>query len=298
MLSQDENHLFRILSAANELLPQVSDGVGRQQYPEVSIVGDNNDSVDLRRVSTASEAKGGKFRGDYEMRTMPFPFFDPPMPRPGMSGVSQAFSGNPHDKFSGGVLQNEKNPPFSKENPIDDCWWLVPGNDTKQVNGTQLLQIGEDCFVEIIGNLDVTIEEQESRRIEGDYSVSGGATNTIGNDAGVIFKQFEDGSFFVKNNSGAGVFFSKEGIAMLRDAFNNQIVLGGAGSVSPEGKLTPSVIDSNVVSCEFTADLRLNLNGRSVHIENASDVTIAGKTAATVGARDTDGDSLIDSGWS
>jgi hypothetical protein len=190
-----------------------------------------------------------------------------------MSSVAQAFGGNPHDRFTGGVLVNDQNPPFEKDDPLNDCWWLIPGNNTHQIQGDNLVQIDED------------------------YSLSDGKNLTIENDAGVIFKQFEDGSFFVKNNTGAGVFFSKEGVALLRDAFNNQITLGGTGTVSPEGKLQADTVNPDLACCDLRSDLVLKMNGNDIIVQNAGDVSLNGKTATTVGAIDDDGDRTIGSGW-
>jgi hypothetical protein len=297
MLSENDSDILRILATANELLPAIADLEGRQNHAQIGIVSDNQDPTGLRRFSSASEDKGGRFRGDFEMRALPFPFFDPPVARPGMSSVAQAFGGNPHDRFTGGVLVNDQNPPFEKDDPLNDCWWLIPGNNTHQIQGDNLVQIDENCIVEIGENRDTEIGGEENRRVEEDYSLSDGKNLTIENDAGVIFKQFEDGSFFVKNNTGAGVFFSKEGVALLRDAFNNQITLGGTGTVSSEGKLQADTVNPDLACCDLRSDLVLKMNGNDIIVQNAGDVTLNGKTATTVGAIDDDGDRTIGSGW-
>jgi hypothetical protein len=92
----------------------------------------------------------------------------------------------------------------------------------------------------------------------------------------------------IKNESGASIELHPAGVATVQDAFGNKVILGGASG----GLGLPSDVIFDIQS-----PLRIDLNGQILQIFDASGVTINGQQVATIGAIDTDGDTLTTRGW-
>jgi len=88
-------------------------------------------------------------------------------------------------------------------------------------------------------------------------------------------------SLRLQNDMGAYLELNEAGFAVLGDAFGHRWVLGGStGGNGGSG-----------------SDWEWDANGASINIVNAGEFTVNGKSIASVGARDTDNDTLITRGW-
>lgn len=114
--------------------------------------------------------------------------------------------------------------------------------------------------------------------IEGDlHTVTGGKELHRTEDTHIITGKTE---ITIKNDLGAIVQLTKEGVIKLK-AFNTEIVIGGLSG----GLGYPSDIVLNAGN-----DLRINMGGNVLDINNASDVSINGHSVVVVGSTDSDGD--------
>lgn len=82
-------------------------------------------------------------------------------------------------------------------------------------------------------------------------------------------------SIRLQNDAGAYFELNEAGYVVLGDAFGHRWMLGG-----PSGT-------------EWTWDAA----GASINVINAQDFTIAGKSIATIGAKDSDNDTIVQRGW-
>jgi Type VI secretion system/phage-baseplate injector OB domain len=78
-------------------------------------------------------------------------------------------------------------------------------------------------------------------------------------------------TFTLQNDAGAKIILNEDGHVILEDAFNNRMTLGET--------------------------LTIALPGNTMQVTGASDVTIASKSVATIGAQDSRGDTLVSRGW-
>jgi hypothetical protein len=78
-------------------------------------------------------------------------------------------------------------------------------------------------------------------------------------------------TFTLQNDAGAKVILNEDGHVILEDAFGNRMTLGET--------------------------LTISIPGQVMQVTGASDVTIASKSVATIGAQDTRGDTLVSRGW-
>jgi hypothetical protein len=96
-------------------------------------------------------------------------------------------------------------------------------------------------------------------------------------------------ALILRNDAGASLTLHESGAVVLGDAFGNTLVLGGASG----GLSSPTDFSWQTVS----GNCNWNLGGNQLNIVNASDVTISGKSVATLTALDTGGDALTTRGW-
>jgi hypothetical protein len=221
------------------------------------------------------------------------PATDPPLPRIGDTVLCGFIAGNPHDGVWFGSLTNLRNPPFEQADPIADNSKTIPGDSMTAVMGNcQDLTIGHR-EQETQGNFDAIVAGDENRRTEGDYAQSGAKSLQLINDSGCELLHDADGSLRHIDRLGAGLFAHK-GMMVLLDKFGNRLTLGGRGGVVA-GKI--AALPENRVESHFNTDFVLDLNGHALHIVNASDVTINGKSVIVVNSIDTGGDVNADRGY-
>ena len=195
--------LIEALAAATRAAQTADSQKGRELSTLFSIATNFDDPDGFRRLKTTSESKGGLAEMDWAMRVLPCPYWDPPLPSPGMSLATSAFGGDPHDMSYQGVMVNRVNPPFSKSDPVADDWRWVPG--------VQTLQIGGDRLTEIGGDEDRKVQGDRDDRTEQDHTIRVGKRLKLQNDAGAYIELTESGH------------------VVICDAFDRCITLGGSG---------------------------------------------------------------------
>lgn len=122
----------------------------------------------------------------------------------------------------------------------------------------------------IPGDLKENIEGESKSIIRKDLTITVGETVTI------------------VNSAGASLILTEAGVAIVKDAFGNQVTLGGASG----GLGLPSDVVMSLAST-----MTIDLNSQPLNIIDATSVSINGKQVATVGATDSRGDNLVTKGW-
>lgn len=251
--------IFKYLIAGAKASQLAIDLEGRQMTPTFGVSSNNDDPSQLRRIKTSTESKALLTENDFAVREMPCPYWDAPMPVPGQAIATNYLNGNPHDAYYSGVLVNAKNPPFPKNDPVNDDWRFIPGTKILQINGDKLNETKGTEANSIGKSLEVSVGESEQRRIEQDLVINCGKSITLQNDAG------------------ASITLLETGAVVLSDAWGKKLILSGGNGGS--------------------GAIQWDLNGNSLNIINAQDVTIANKSIATINARDTRGDRIVERGW-
>ncbi len=145
--------LFDILTTSDRANKIALDMQGKSMSPEFGQVTDPfTDPAGLRRLKASPDAKVGSTEGNFLMRVLPCPYWDPPMPQPLASVAMGFFGGNPHDGAYSGIMVNQKNPPFDKLDIQNDDWRLIPGIATLQIGKNSDVEIGHDRSIGIQGN--------------------------------------------------------------------------------------------------------------------------------------------------
>ena len=274
--------IIEAIANATKAAQSTEDQKGRESAALFGAATNNADPVNQRRIKATTEAKGGLSEMDWAMRCLPTPFWDPPLPHPGMSLALDCFSGDTHDAQYAGVMVNRVNPPFEKADPVNDDWRLIPGIQTLQVVGDRNTEIGGDESRAIEGGLTTTVGKDDSLTVKGDLTaaIDGDRSETTKGDGSERTDKtlvIEGGqSVTIKNDAGASLTLSTAGFIVLSDAFGHSITLsGGIGGTG----------------------VAWNLGGDSLNLVNVGDVTIDGRSVAVVGARDDEGDALVNRGY-
>lgn len=146
-----DSTLLTALAGLSRLNALAGDLEGRKDSAQFATATDLSDPVELRRVRTTTADKGALTSHDYAMRSLPCPYWDPPLPQIGMALTLQNFDGNPHDQVYDGVMVNATNPPFAKADPANDDWRRVPGEST--------LEVGRGMTTTVVNSWKVTVGE-------------------------------------------------------------------------------------------------------------------------------------------
>ena len=250
--------ILEALVQAKKAAAIAQDQVGRQMASLFGAATNNADPEQQRRIKTTTEAKGGLTEMDWAMRVLPTPYWDPPLPTPGMSVPVGCFDGNPHDAQYAGVMVNRVNPPMPKADPVNDDWRRVPGIQTLQIGGDRLTEIVGEETRDIGRSQSITVGQNYSLRADKDGVIDVGDTLTLRNDAG------------------ASLTLTEDGFIVLADAFGHTITL--SGGLNGTG-------------------VRWNLGGDALNIINAGNVTINDRSVIVVGSTDTDNDVNNDRGY-
>lgn len=158
-----------------------------------------------------------------------------------------------------------------------NSWYLNCLNDTnppldkddpvidhrEKTLGKRILDVVKDYVIKVVQNLFIDAE--------GNINIKAGQRVTISNTAG------------------ASITLHEAGVAILSDNLGNKVILGG----STNGLGYPSDIICEIL----TGNIRFNMNGNAVEFLNTGNIAINSKSVATVGALDSDGDTLINRGY-
>jgi len=254
-------------------------GIQRALVTNDGVSGRKRDPQNRRRIKATIPSKGLTETGWLESLNIE-PYSDPPLPRVGSIVFVMFVDGNPHDGIWFGSTINSSNPATDQSDALNDNARATPGDDFRAVNGDEYDLVKGDRDVETEGDLDCLIEGSEFHRCEKSSDTSVGRDLTLGTDSGCELHHSRDGHLYHRDRQGAGLFVAG-GAAVIQDKYGNRLVLGGGGaSISPSGAL--SATESNEVSSLFTTDFIFDLQGNSLHIVNAGNVTINGTAVTTV----------------
>jgi hypothetical protein len=176
-------------------------------------------------------------------------------------------NGDPHKPFFLRTLSNQTNPPDTTQlKPTQDNTTRIPGDDKEIIEGDRFTGI-QGALTQEIGK-DVTITcKGETYRLDAEFGEL--LFTALATGVGTVTVQaadkirFEQGGAYAQMENGQWTFGNADG---MRWTFG-----GGAWN--------------------------WDANGAAIRIANASDVTISGKSVATVGAVDNRGDTLVNRGW-
>lgn len=160
-----DSKLLAALANLDKLAALAGDLEGRKDGTQFATTTDLTDPLELRRVRTTTADKGALASHDYAMRSLPCPYWDPPVPIIGMALTLANFDGNPHDQVYDGVMVNAANPPFAKTDPINDDWRRIPGISTLEVGKAWTVTIGETWRV--TSEEDASLVSEQKMTIEG-----------------------------------------------------------------------------------------------------------------------------------
>ena len=292
-----ENAIFSILAQSQKVNQIGLDLFGRQFGLQFAIVTNCDDPLKLRRIKVTTESKGGLTETDWLMPVKILPYYDPPIPPVGSSVIIGFLDGNPHDGVYLGSTINRTNPQDTDQSdPVADNSQVIPGDSRESIGGffellikgylketvekyveatvEEYVDLKIKSYVEatIDGYLEHTVKQTETRRTDQNLTVSSGQTVVLQNDAG------------------ASLTLTAAGAVVLRDAFSNTLILGGSSGSVP-GATSDFMWNTVSGNCNW------NLGTNSLNIVSAANVTITGKSVATLGAVDSDGDVLLTKGW-
>lgn len=249
------------------LLPQIRELCTRQSQIQEAIVTRNDDPTGMRRVKVTREAQGGQSESDWFPCGRASSFTDEPIPPVGTHCLIALVDGDPHKPFFLRTLSNQTNPPDQGQlQPTKDNTVRIPGDDKEVVMGDRSTtiqgalteEIGADCIITCKG---------ETYHLDSEFGEL--LFTALATGVGTVTVQaadkirFEQGGAYAQMQDGVWTFGSADG---MKWTF-------GGGTWSWDA------------------------GGAAIRIVNASDVSIAGKSVATVGATDDDGDDLVTRGW-
>ncbi len=255
--------ILETLAASMQAAELAKDLVGRVPSLQRAIVTDNKDPANLRRIKVAVSSKGGLLDTDWCFAMRLIAGYDPPIPPIGTTVIMAAIDDDPHNLVYLGPIINQANPQDdAQEDPIADSTLQIPGNQTESIGG--------NVDRTITGNLEQTISGTDDRRVEETLTVSVGQKLRLQNDAGAYVELHEAGAAIVGGIAGG------------------QIVMGG--QTAGLGYPTDFFVQA-------TGPIRIDMQGYDLTIINATNASINGKQIATIGAVDSDGDTLTTRGW-
>lgn len=160
-----DSKILTALANMDKLAALAGDLEGRKDSTQFATATDLSDPMELRRVRTTTADKGALTSHDYAMRSLPCPWWDPPVPSIGMALTLANFDGNPHDQVYDGVMVNAANPPFAKADPLNDDWRRIPGISTLEVGKAWTVTVGEAWTV--TSQQDTTLVSAQKLTIQG-----------------------------------------------------------------------------------------------------------------------------------
>lgn len=249
------------------LLPQIRELCTRQHTLQEAIVTRTDDPTGMRRIRVTREAQGGQSETDWFPCGRSTSVSDEPIPPVGTHCLIGLVNGDPHKPFYLRTLSNQTNPPDTTQlKPTQDNTVKLPGDDRQLIAGDRFIGIDGELSQEV--GKDVTITcKGETLRLDAEFGNL--LFTALANSVGTVTVQaadkirFEQGGAFAQMENGQWTFGSADG---MRWTFG-----GGAWN--------------------------WNANGAAIAITNASDMTIANRSIATVGALDSRGDALVNRGW-
>jgi hypothetical protein len=221
----------------------------------------------MRRIRVTRQAQGGKAESDWFPCGRSTSVTDEPIPPVGTHVLISLVDGDPHKPFFLRTLSNQTNPPDTGQlAPVLDNTTKLPGDDRQLVKGDRFVGVDGAVTEEIGGDVTITCKG-ETYQIDSEFgellfTALASGVGTVRVEAADRIR-FTQGGAYAEMTNGVWTFASADGSKWVM----------GAGQWSWDAA------------------------GKAIAITNASDVTIAGKSVATVGAVDNTGDRLVTRGW-
>jgi hypothetical protein len=249
------------------LLPQIRELCTRQSSIQEAIVTRNDDPTGMRRIRVTREAQGGQSESDWFPCGRSSSFTDEPIPPVGTHCLISLVGGDPHKPFFLRTLSNQTNPPDQGQlKPTQDNTTQIPGDDKQVIGGDRSTtiqgaltqEIGKDVFITCKG---------ETYHLDAEFGEL--LFTALANGNGTVTVQaadkirFEQGGAYAQMQNGQWTFGSADGMKWT---------FGGG-------------------------TWNWDAGGAAIRIVNASDVSIAGKSVATIDAVDGRGDRIVSRGW-
>lgn len=163
------SNLFQILLESQKASQLANDSVGRTPYPTLSVVVQNEDPANLRRIKVALPSNPA-LSSDWIMRIQTHPFIDPPLPTIGQTVLVFFVDGL---ETQGCYLQlvNDTNPALTKEDTIKDLSEAIPGNKVTNIKGNNSLTVEGKITtnaddIETSSNKGITYNAEEDFKVE------------------------------------------------------------------------------------------------------------------------------------
>lgn len=265
------NYLLDLLAESRASAEYALDLKGRSLSLMFATCTNNKDPLGMRRIKVALESKAGLVDSDWALRLPINPYHDAPLPLPGTSVLVAAIDGDPHDLVWLGAIMNDTNPADDQQRDyVNDNSLTVPGDNKLKIDRNDTQAIGGDRTTTVMGNYIARTVQDETRTVEGTHTHTVEKQEIRRTDQNLNISCGQAITF--TTDSGASLTLGAAGSVVLADAFGHKWTLGGD-------------------SWEW------DLNGASVQIVNAGGMTINGHQVATVGARDSDNDTLVTRGY-
>lgn len=241
-------------------LPHIRELSGRTPPIQKAIVTDLRPEERLAKVTT--EAKAGVTQSYWVQCGRSRPHTDEPLPPIGTTVIIAFCNGSPSDGYILRTLANQTNPPDEgQSDPAKDNTTAIPGDDFLSVMGDRVSEIRGDHAHAVWGDFKIQVQGDElsidcTPKGDGDGDITATAQNNIDIDSA-------SGRIRLFARTGRIELIAPMGITLKQ----------GASTLSVEG-----------------GTWAWDLAGDAVHITNATDFTINGKSAIVVNSTDSSGD--------
>ncbi|AND75512.1 baseplate protein [Nostoc phage N1] len=243
---------------------------GRRVFPILSVVTNNKDPEERRRIKIADPLFGNLVESGWIRPIRVSQNQDNPLPQINQMVIVWFVDGDSEKGFYLPVI-NDTNPSRDKQDSVNDSAIRIEGNNSLKVDGNDSGEIGGNQTLAIAGEQNINVDGNMIENIGGDIDQNVDGKIEVRSESTILIDA--DGTIIIKNDSGAFISLGGNGEVLIQDSAGRKIRLGGGFN---------STWDLNNLPMSFI---------------NATSVTIAGKEIATVGAVDNDGDTIVNKGW-
>lgn len=151
------NEFTKVFHTLKRLLPTLVLLEGRQLWPLLAVVSNNNDPQGLRRIKVHSPHLNSLQESEWVEPLRTSTNHDVQVPKVGQTVILNFLNGDPDLAFYQ-IYYNDPHPSKPKEDPITDDWLTVEGNDTLEVGGNQSITVEGNRKDVVRGNEDIEVE--------------------------------------------------------------------------------------------------------------------------------------------
>lgn len=270
MIVDEFSSVYECLLYCYKMVKRSEEMTGRRVFPILSVVTNNNDPEDRRRIKIADPLFGGVVESGWIRPIRVSQNQDNPLPQLNQMVIVWFVDGDSEKGFYLPII-NDTNPTRDKSDPVNDSAVRIEGNNTLNIDKNDNLSIGGNQTIAVTGEQNINVDGKKIENIGGaiDQNVTGKievrSESTILIDA--------QGNIIIKNDSGAFISLGGSGEVLIQDSAGRKLRLGGAFNST------------------------WDLNGLPMQFINATSVKINAKEIATVGAVDSRGDTITNKGW-